>query len=114
MVQQFNPTSSTEDHERAAPGMGGTGAARVLMARGGQVDMLCSGGLDGACRGAVPKNISPLQTVSALINASDRPKSRFDQTHLFQLQKHLMRAVVDIDVFGVHHQFGGRRGLIGV
>jgi hypothetical protein len=37
-----------------------------------------------------------------------------DQPHAFQFQDHLMRAVVDIDILGIDHQFGFGRGLIGV
>jgi catechol 2,3-dioxygenase-like lactoylglutathione lyase family enzyme len=37
-----------------------------------------------------------------------------DQAHAFQLQDHLMGAVVDIDILGVHHQFGMGRRLVGV
>lgn len=37
-----------------------------------------------------------------------------DQTHLFQLQNHLMRAMIHLDTFGVQAQLGCDGCLIGV
>jgi hypothetical protein len=37
-----------------------------------------------------------------------------DQPHAFQLEQHLMRAIVDVDIFCFNAQFGGFGDVIGV
>ena len=41
-----------------------------------------------------------------------RDRLAFDQAHRFQLQDHLMRAVVDFDVFGLNGQLWVFRDII--